>query len=94
MSIGTGGHRLGILSAFLRPGLLLCILGSSGSRRRTDGCRILLERRTGVCSSSKDAHVVKGSSRSALTMVVVSFAAVAYADCFVFDVCSSNGSSS
>ena len=35
------------------------------SRRRTDGCRILPERRTTVCSSSNVAHMVNGSSRSA-----------------------------
>ena len=94
MSTGTDVRRLGILSAFPRPGLLLCILESPGSRRRTDGCRVLLERRTGVCSSSKDAHVANGTSRSAQTMTMVSSAAVASASCFVFATGSTNQSSS
>ena len=94
MSTGTDVRRLGMLSAFPRPGLLLCVLGSSGSRRRTDGCRILLERRTGVCSSSKNAHVANGSFRSAQAIVVVSSAAVASAGCFIFTAGSLNGSSS
>ena len=94
MSTGTGVRRLGLLSASPRQGLPLCVLGSSGSRRQTDGCRILLERRTAVCSSSKDAHVANGNSQSAQAVVVVSSAAVASAGYFVFAVGLSNGSSS
>ena len=43
-SIGIGVCRLGILSSCPRPGLLLCASGSSELRKRTDSCRILLER--------------------------------------------------
>ena len=90
-STGTGVRRLGILSTFPRPGLILCALGSSESRRRPDGGLIFLEQPTGICSSSKDAHVANGSSRSAPAMAVVSSAAVASADCFVFAAGSSIG---
>ena len=73
---------------FPRPGLPLRALGSSESRRRMDGCRIFLERRTDICSSSKDVHVANGSSRSAPAMAVVSSAAVTSAGCFVFSAVS------
>ena len=94
MSTGTGIRRLGISSAFTHPGLLLYALGSSGSRRRTDGCRVLLKQRTGVCSLFKDAQVANSCSQSALAMAVVSSAGVASAGCFVFAAGSSNGFSS
>ena len=64
------------------------------SRRRTDGCRILPERRTTVCSSSNVAHVVNGSSRSAQAVAAEASAVAASIGCFIFDVGSSNGSRS
>ena len=64
------------------------------SRRRTDGCRILPERQTTVCSSSNVAHVVNGSSRSAQAVAAEASAVAASIGCFVFDVGSSNGSRS
>ena len=67
----------------------------SGSRRRTDGCRILPERRTTVCSSSSyKAHVVNGSSRSAQAVAAEASAVAASIVCFAFAAGSSNGSSS
>ena len=65
MSIGISVCRLSLVSASPCSGLLLCVGGTSESHKRTDGCRILSERRTTVCSSSNEAHVVNGSSQCA-----------------------------
>ena len=94
MSIGIGACRLGLLSVSPCSGLISYASGPSWLRKRTDGCRILPERWTAVCSSSNEAHVVNSSSRSAQAVAVVASVVVASIGCLVFAAGSSNGSSS
>ena len=70
------------------------MFGESESRRRTDGSRFLPNRRTCVYSSSRDAHVANGSSRSPQAMAVVFSAAAASNGSLGFTVGSSNRFSS